>query len=342
MPAVIDCHAHAYPDASYQLERLAGRLSAGAADLVRDTVAPAARAARRAVRERAERLGRHIPRPMPREGGAPAFGIERLAAMRARSPGPARMLENAMSAIATPATVLAAGTVERLLASMDRHGIEETVVIGAPPVAQNDWLLDVVAATAGDRLVPFVTLPELDRDAGEEVFAEELSWLADRGARGFKIHPNMDRLHPDHPAYHAVFSVAADRDLPVILHTGCFDVAFYPTRGPAEPGDFEPHFSRHPDVRVCLAHMNREHPERAWEVMKRHGQLYTDTSWQPEAAVKAAIGAVGADRILLGSDWPLLHPGLQGDALDILRRAATDEEFEQIGQDSARRFLGGG
>lgn len=301
--------------------------------MLEHTVAPAVRATSRAVRER-------LPTPGRGEHHTPAFGVERLAEMRAKNPRPMnRLLESTMSALAMPATVLS-GSLERLLSSMDRYGVERAVLIGAPPIASNDWLLDEVMHEHGDRLMPFVTLPPLDQAAGEEVWAKELAALAGRGACGFKIHPNMDGLSPDHAAYRALFSVAEERDLPVILHTGCFDVAFYARRGPADPTAFEPLFSRHPSVRVCLAHMNRETPERAWEVMKRHDQLYTDTSWQTEDSVRRAIAAIGASRILLGSDWPLLHPELEGEAIDILRRAANDEEVEQIGLDNALAFLG--
>ena len=45
--------------------------------------------------------------------------------------------------------------------------------------------------------------------------------------------------------------------------------------------------------------------------MKRYEQLYTDTSWQPAEAISRAIAALGSERILLGSDWPLLHTELQ-------------------------------
>ncbi len=93
-------------------------------------------------------------------------------------------------------------------------------------------------------------------------------------------------------------------------------------------------------MRVCLAHMNRDHPERALQIMQRFPLVYTDTSWQPAKAIRRAIDTAGPDRILLGSDWPLLHPELQGESLDILRHATSARELDQIGRANAERFLG--
>jgi predicted TIM-barrel fold metal-dependent hydrolase len=163
----------------------------------------------------------------------------------------------------------------------------------------------------------------------------------DAGARGFKIHPNMDGLAADNPAYRAMFEVAQARKLFVILHTGAFAAVGYRTMQPADPEPYATLFADFPAVRVCLAHMNRDEPRRAWELMQAHEQLYADTSWQPAGVIGEAIEQVGVDRLLLGSDWPLLHPELQADALNELRQAVSSEDqLERIGNKNAIEFLG--
>ena len=99
---------------------------------------------------------------------------------------------------------------------------------------------------------------------------------------------------------------------------------------------------RTPDVRIrkLKAHMNRDQPAEAWALMERHAHLYTDTSWQPADHIQQAIASVGVQRILLGSDWPLLHDDLQGDALDALRRAASSVDVDRITRDNALAFVG--
>jgi predicted TIM-barrel fold metal-dependent hydrolase len=322
----IDCHAHAFPDLDYHLKRIAGALPASAADWCERLALASARRGRR---------------PHPEKARPPRLGIEELAAWRDKAP-PAilRVMELAASVVAAPAMVFLAGTLDHLFASMARHGIERTVVIGGPPLARNDWLLAEAAARSDGRLILVTTLPELPPEAPEEAWYRAFDELADGGARGFKIHPNMDGIPPNHPAYRALFEVARDRDRFVILHTGCFHVATYKHRHAADPEEFSAYFAAYPEVRTCLAHMGREHPEKAWNVMRRFDQLFADTSWQPASTVRRALEKVGASRLLLGSDWPLLHPEVQGDALGIVRSVASDADCQQILEDSPLAFLG--
>src|SRR5688572_28734670 len=98
---MIDCHAHAGPGLG-QTARSAARL-----------------------------LGR-LPRLVP--------GVEQLAALRARTPGAANLLLELVGSVALEPQVAARSGIPDLLESMRLHGIEKTVVIGAPPAASNEWL----------------------------------------------------------------------------------------------------------------------------------------------------------------------------------------------------------
>jgi len=330
---VIDCHAHAFPSLGYQTARVLETLSATAAEHFRGSLQPF--------------LAAHAPAlgPLPDlfRGKAPGrqpLDIERLHRLTRSLPGPVlHLLETALSAVGTPITLIG-GTLEKLLASMERHHIERSVVIPAPPMSTNAWLLGEARQQAGARIVPVCVLPDLPADAGEPAWIEAFAGLAQGGAQGFKIHPNTDGLAPDHAAYRALFRVAGERHAFVILHTGSFHSVSYKHSRPADPREFEPLFRDFPGVRVCLAHMNREHPEHAWELLRRHSQLCADTSWQPAEVIRQALGELGAERLLLGSDWPLLHPELQGDALDNLRRATDDRAFDRIANRNPHDLLG--
>ena len=314
---MIDCHAHAFPDLSYHASKLPGPLADAAG-----MVAPA------------------LSSLMSRFSGKSRLSTEKVAAMRKKGPRALHRVTEIAGSLAMAPQVMASGNVQKLLESMDRHGIERTIVIAAPPVASNEWLLDDARVMAGERIVPVTMLPALPAAAAEATWRDAFEALVTAGTEGFKIHPNMDGLPPTHAAYHALFEVARDENRFVILHTGCFNTVVYKHQGEADPREWEPLFEEFPTVRVCLAHMNRDRPDRAWDVMKRHPQLFADTSWQPADAIREAIAAVGADRILLGSDWPLLHGDLQGDAVRALRKGGTSAQAEQIGTASAEAFLG--
>jgi predicted TIM-barrel fold metal-dependent hydrolase len=312
---MIDCHVHAFPD----LEERAGQLR------VKPLLGSFVDASSRVAGWLSQRL--------------PAIrGVER-AARHNEGPASGLAVDLAVTAAALP-QVLVCGTVDRLLRSMDRHAIRQSLLIAAPPLAGNDWVVRRCASSEG-RLVPVVALPALPPRSDEKAWAEALRTLAERGACGFKIHPNMDALDPDHPAYRAMFEVAREKRLFIILHTGHFRAPGYRRAGPSEPAAFAHLFAAYPGVLVCLAHMNRERPEAAWEQLHRFGQLYADTSWQPADTIRRAVAAVGASRLLVGSDWPLLHGDLQGEVVELVRRAVSDSELEQIAETNPVRFLGG-
>jgi predicted TIM-barrel fold metal-dependent hydrolase len=327
---MIDCHAHAYPTPGRQV----GRALAGLAGL-------AARFGQQEVSDALGLLGRFAEQlpALPLVTSPAALKPEQVAELRQRVPAPLRRLLDGAGALFAAPQVLALGDLPHLLDSMDRHGLERAVVIAGGPLAPNEWLLEEAAGLRGERLVPVVVVPDLPPEASVETWGDALRGLEDAGAAGFKIHLAMDGLPPDHAAYAAVFGVAAERKKFVIVHTGRFELPGM-KRDAVGPLEFARLLEAHRDVPVCLAHMNRDEPEAAWEAMRRFEQVYTDTSWQPAEVIVRAVEAVGRERILLGSDWPLLDVNMQGSAVATLRAALGDDGAERVGEENARRFLG--
>ena len=237
-------------------------------------------------------------------------------------------------------SVMLHGTPSGLLDAMDRCGATRCIVIGSRGVASNEWLLGEAQGEGGDRFIPVATMPELAAHASASAWLDAYDALARAGARGFKIHTNWDDVDAASPNIAALFEVAAKHGLFVILHTGCFHVVGYRRKEPCDLASFERWFAAFPRVRVCLAHMNRDHAEDAWDVMRRHEQVYTDTSWQPTATIARALDAVGSQRVMVGSDWPLLHKDLIGDARERAERAASGAALDDLLEDSALRLIG--
>lgn len=307
---MIDTHAHALPSVDV----------AHATGPIHDVLA---RVANRLVPSRAvieievlSTLDRILPRP--------GFGL----------------VEDVLGLALLPPAIIG-GTVPGLLSSMARHGIARSVLIGARGRISNRWILEEAWPQAPERLIPVTTLPELCcRTATLEEWLVAYRKLAEAGAAGFKIHPNWDGVLPGHPSYEAAFEVAREYDRFIIIHTGCFHVRVYRELAPLKLDDLRPYLGRFPDVRVCLAHMNRGHPEAVWDLQREYDQLYTDTSWQPARVIRQAIAKAGSDRLMLGSDWPMLHLGLQRDASRAVERAASGRNLQNIMDDAPRRFIG--
>jgi predicted TIM-barrel fold metal-dependent hydrolase len=309
---MIDTHAHAVPEAR---------------------LVPASRPLHGAAARAANRL-------MPSRR---VLEIESLARLSRALPDPAFALVEQFSQIALLPEVLAGGTIGGLLTSMARHGLSHTVLIGARGVSSNRWVLEQAWPRARHRLIPVTTLPDLStRTATLDEWADAYRELAQAGAAGFKIHPNWDGVQPGHPSYDAAFTVAREYDRFIIVHTGAFHVRAYRQPEPLRLDALRPYLDRFPEVRVCLAHMNRDHPDEVWALQRKYDQLFTDTSWQPARVIRQAIDKGGSERLMLGSDWPLLHLGLQRDALRTAQRAASGRHLENIVQNAPQHFIGAG
>jgi predicted TIM-barrel fold metal-dependent hydrolase len=321
---MIDCHTHVFPTPHDYVERLHPTLRT----LTEEHIVPRARGLM-------DILYKHVPAMAP----TLPIDVESLARMRQyKDKRVVDMAESVGSTVLMPQALLG-GTFAHLKEAMRESGVRKSVVIAAPPFAPNDWLLSSVLQEGGDQFVPVATVPQTAKKRTHDEWCHEFDVLADLGACGFKIYPSEDKLPAKHVAYLALFEVARARKLFVIMHTGCFSSPFK-RHHDADPRAFAKHFERFKDVPVCLAHMNRDDPDVVFALMKKYERLYTDTSWQPAAAIRRALKEVGKERMLLGSDWPLLHTGVQKESIAILRRATTVGEFEAITSDNAERFLG--
>ncbi len=315
----IDTHAHAFPSPEVHAQALP----------------EPARAATGAAASALSRAARALPAlPIP-----PLFDVERLASFRKRRPLLFAQASELLMGVAMLPQVALRATLDDLVASMDRNAITHTVVIAGWPAAPNEWLLDT-APGYGGRIIPVAHPPQLPAEAPQDDCEIAFDMLAEAGARGFKIHLNMDGLPADCSVYRAMFEIARARDLFVIIHTGRFNTIAYKNQQPVSPGQFADYFADFPEVKVCLAHMNRDEPREALDTIRQFENVYADTSWQTAESIAGAISEVGPERILLGSDWPLLHADLQGECARLLERAASETDFETITGKSAATFLG--
>ncbi len=312
---MIDCHAHVFPELDEMARKLPGPARAAVLTLERMMRLPGA-----------SRLVRGLP-----------LDVEKLAETRRRLPGPLKQIAETVLSIGIAPAILLGGSVRKLRESMAKNGLLRTVVIAAHPTAPNDWLLAQVRGQAD--LVPVAHVPELPPGTDEATWRAAFDALAKDGFAGFKIHPNMDGREGEDVAYRALFAAAEAHGKFVILHTGHFSVPGYRKRGPSDARAFTPLFEAFPTVRVCLAHLNRDRPEETWPLLARHAQLFADTSWQTPDSIRRTLAEVGPDRLVLGSDWPLLHTELQADALATLRSGAG-AQAGRVGLDTGRRLLG--
>ncbi|HEX4755250.1 MAG TPA: amidohydrolase family protein [Candidatus Dormibacteraeota bacterium] len=224
---------------------------------------------------------------------------------------------------------------ESLVAAMEENGVDRTVCFSWPfadpglCAEANDY----VAAACGrfpDRLVGFGVIQPADPGAAREV--TRCAQLGLRGVGELNADAQGWALLGDGVDAAVAESIAAD--MPWTLHCSEPVGHDYPGKGSVRP-DRVMHFAqRHDELRLICAHLGGGLPLYAHisEVRDVCERLYFDTAAQPfvyEPSVYRAIAdAVGVERILLGSDHPLLDVSrylraLDDAGLDDAQRAAV-------------------
>ncbi len=171
--------------------------------------------------------------------------------------------------------------------------------------APNDRVLEW-AAEAPDRLFPFVRL-SLDEDPlGEAVRC------LDRGARGIKLHPRAQAFRVNDPLLEAVFALADERRLPVLIHAG----RGLPPGMPLELGHVA---ERHPGASLILAHAAIVAQAGIGELARSVDNIFFDSStWSPFDQLNL-LSLVPPEQLLWASDIPYGEPLA---ALNLFVRAA--------------------
>jgi hypothetical protein len=210
-----------------------------------------------------------------------------------------------------------AGAAE-LIANMDREGIDRSVVFGFPWHSEyhfkknNDYILESVEKFK-DRLIGFVTLFPLALSAEGEIKRCLNAGLSGIGELAFYAEPfSKDTFKALEP----VAEIARTFEVPVLLHANEPVGHQYPGKTPMTLKglyDFVRHF---PENRFVLAHWGGG--IFFYHLMKRDVKEVLRNTWFDTAAspylyereiYSIAEKIAGLDKILFGSDFPLLTAG---------------------------------
>lgn len=183
--------------------------------------------------------------------------------------------------------------VEKLFTRMDAAGVDMAMVCSLAQRIENDYIAGLAAAHP-DRLFGFgQVMPQWD-DA-----VEQISGLAARpGIKGLKLHPSLHGFHfADHGLLDPVFAACSEHGLAILVNA--LDDAF------VTPLAIEEIARNFPDVPVLIAHMGAvwNVPE-ACIVAARNDHIYLETSSTLLADVRVAYARVGAEKIVMGTEYP--------------------------------------
>jgi predicted TIM-barrel fold metal-dependent hydrolase len=204
-------------------------------------------------------------------------------------------------------------TADELLATMDASGIDRSVCFGWPfadpahCAEVNDHLIEVQRAHP-DRLTCFATVSPARPGA-----VDELRRCAGEGLRGTgELNADAQGFDLDAAAIDEVAVACVELEVPMVLHCSEPVGHEYPGKGTATPGLIASFALRHPALRLVCAHLGGGLPFYAHmpEIAELCRRLWFDTAAGPylytPAAYRTVADLCGADRLLFGSDYPLL------------------------------------
>jgi len=205
-------------------------------------------------------------------------------------------------------------------------------------VAFNRWLMDTLAD------VPSVTgFVAMDPSAlSPERNIEHLREMADRGARGVKLHPVVQKFEANDPRMHPVYEACIELGLTVLSHTG-------PAKGGepfAEVPAFAPMLSQFPGLSVLLAHLGGGKWRETLAVAQAFPNVAFDLceiiEWAgaPDAPtfddLARLIRDIGPERVVLGSDYPWYEPAHTAELVLSLPVLSQAEKNAILGENAAR------
>ena len=167
-----------------------------------------------------------------------------------------------------------------------------------------------------DVAIPFASISP---HRGAEGVAAARRLIRDYKVRGFKFHPSVQEFFPNDRLAYPLYEVIAEAKLPALFHTGQTGVGAK-TRGGggirlkySNPLYLDDVAADFPDMPIILAHPSFPWQEEALSVATHKPQVYIDLSgWSPKyfpAILVQYANTLLKDRILFGSDYPVIAPG---------------------------------
>lgn len=237
-------------------------------------------------------------------------------------------------------------TAEELIASMDRDGIDVSVVSNYGWAAHrlcvevNDYVLESIARYPR-RLVGFCSVQPGSPDA-----IAEIERCVKGGIKGVgEIRPDTQQFDlSDEKVMTPLVEVLRKHRLILLAHASEPVGHQYPGKGTVTPQVLYRFIAGFPDLAIVCAHWGGGLPFYALmpEVKAAMSNVFFDTAASPllyrPQVYRHVSELIGADRILFGSDYPLLAPGRL--LKEITSLGLPEEATGLILSGNARRLLG--
>jgi len=224
----------------------------------------------------------------------------------------------------------------QLVTAMDEQGIDRSVTFGFPWQSaelcrrHNDYVLEATARYP-DRLIGFCCVDTTNDQAPAEVARCLEAGLAGVGELAFYC-SDMDCQTTD--GMDAIMALARSHNRPVMIHTNEPVGHHYPGKTSNTLAQIYALVKQYAGNRIILAHWGGGifwYNLMKKEVAETLANVWFDTAASPflyrPDIYRLAIEAAGADRILLGTDYPLLPIGRYLKEMDQAGLSETQKEM---------------
>lgn len=189
--------------------------------------------------------------------------------------------------------------------------VDATTHLDHAPLS-NDEIIDG-AIRHSDVLIPFGSV-----DPNRDDALDEVARLIDRGVKGFKFHPTVQGFDPSDDRFAPVYAALQAAGVIALFHTGQTGIGAGMRGGrglrlalsnPMLLDDVAADFG---DLQIIMAHPSVPWQDEALSVATHKHNTWIDLSgWSPKyfpAGLVRYANSIITDRVLFGSDFPLLTP----------------------------------
>lgn len=190
--------------------------------------------------------------------------------------------------------------------------VDATTNLGQSPLSSAE--IAEGAARHSDVLIPYGSVDPHRPDALD--VARRL--IEDHGVRGFKFHPTVQGFSPDDETFYPLYAVLQDAGVPALFHTGQTGIGAGMPGGRrlrlalSNPMLLDGVAADFPDLQIVMAHPSVPWQDEALSVATHKHSTWIDLSgWSPKyfpAELVRYANSLLKDRVLFGSDFPLLTP----------------------------------
>ena len=237
------------------------------------------------------------------------------------------------------------GTAEQTLTALAEHGTSRSVALIFAHKAGmarhlNAWLAALCRSAPGIVGVGTVLPGEPDDLA---IVQESL----DLGLRGLKLHCHVQKLAIDDPRVVRVLAECARLGVPAVVHAG---------REPATQAyGVDAHvlcnvrrtqavLEQLPSLRLVVPHIGADEFAAYLSLLDVHPGLFLDTAMACASYFDAGPDwptlEAHADRVMYGTDFPIVPYGPDRELTVLARRVVQDAAFDQLVRGTAQRFWG--